>query len=105
MTSPIASKGNIMEHEERVRTARRRAGRKFGFLVHLTVFIAVNALLFFINQQTTPGISWFALPLGGWVIGLSIHGLVAYLSGSGLRERMVEDELRKLESRHVPGAR
>lgn len=94
-----------MEHDQLVRLARRRAGAKFGFLVHLTVFIAVNALLFVINQRTTPGVSWFAFPLGGWAIGLSIHGLAVYLSGTGLRERMVEDELRKLESRRAPGAR
>lgn len=94
-----------MEHEELMRIARRRAGMKFGFFIHLTVFIAVNALLFVVNQQTTPGFSWFAFPLGGWAIGLSIHGLAVYLSGSGLRERMVEDELRKLEARPGPGAR
>ena len=94
-----------MEHEELIRIARRRAGMKFGFFIHLTVFIAVNALLYVINRQTTPGFSWFAFPLGGWAIGLSIHGLAVYLSGSGLRERMVEDELRKLESRRGPGAR
>jgi uncharacterized membrane protein len=94
-----------MEHAERVRIARRRAGMKFGFFIHLTVFIAVNAVLFVINQQTTPGYSWFAFPLGGWAIGLSIHGLAVYLSGSGLRERMVEDELRKLEPRRDAGAR
>ena len=101
----MTSKGNIMEHEQLVRLAGRRAGRKFGFFIHLTVFIAVNALLFIINQQTNPGFSWFAFPLGGWAIGLSIHGLAVYLSGSGLRERMVEDELRRLESRRAPGAR
>ena len=101
----MTSKGNIMEHEQLVRLARRRAGMKFGFFIHLTVFIAVNALLFIINQQTTPGFSWFAFPLGGWAIGLSVHGLAVYLSGSGLRERMVEDELRKLESRGDAGAR
>jgi hypothetical protein len=94
-----------MEHEDPVRIARRRAGKKFRFFIHLTVFIAVNALLFVINQRTTPGFSWFAFPLGGWAIGLSIHGLAVYLSGSGVRERMVEDELRKLESRRAPGAR
>ena len=94
-----------MEHEELIRIARRRAGMKFGFFIHLTVFIAVNTLLFVVNQQTTPGFSWFAFPLGGWAVGLSIHGLAVYLSGSGLRERMVEDELRKLESRRGPGAR
>jgi len=94
-----------VEHEERIKTARRRAGMKFGFLIHLTVFVAVNALLFVINQRTTPGYAWFPFPLGGWAIGLSIHGLAVYLSGSGLRERRVEDELRKLEARHDPGAR
>lgn len=94
-----------MDHEERIRIARRRAGMKLGFLIHLTVFIAVNTLLYLINQQTTPGYAWFPFPLGGWAIGLSIHGLAVYLSGSGLRERMVEGELRKLESRHTPGAR
>ena len=92
-----------MEHEQLVRIARRRAGMKFGFFIHLTVFIAVNALLFVINQRATPGFSWFAFPLGGWAIGLSIHGLAVYLSSSGLRERMVEDELRKLELRRAPG--
>jgi len=94
-----------MEHEELIRIARRRAGMKFGIFIHLKVFIAVNTLLFVVNQQTTPGFSWFAFPLGGWAIGLSIHGLAVYLSGSGLRERMVEDELRKLEARRSPGAR
>lgn len=94
-----------MEHQELIRIARRRAGMKYGFFIHLTVFIAVNALLFVINQQTTPGFSWFAFPLGGWAIGLCIHGLAVYLSGSGLRERMVEDELRKLELRRGSGAR
>ena len=94
-----------MEHEELVRIARRRAGKKFGFFIHLMVFIAVNTLLYVINQQTTPGHAWFAFPLGGWAIGLTIHGLAVYLSGSGLRERMIEDEMRKLESRRAPGAR
>jgi hypothetical protein len=94
-----------VEHEELVRIARRRAGMKFGFFVHLAVFIAVNALLFVINQRTMPGFAWFPFPLGGWAIGLSIHGLAVYLSGSGLRERLVEDELRKLELRRNAGAR
>jgi hypothetical protein len=94
-----------MEREQLVRIARRRAGMKFGFIIHLAVFIAVNALLFVVNQRTTPGFPWFAFPLGGWAVGLSMHGLAVYLSGSGLRERMMEDELRKLESRRDAGAR
>lgn len=80
-----------------LRIARRRAAAKFGFLIHLTVFAAVNGLLYAINQRTTPGLSWFAFPLGGWAIGLAIHGLATFLSVSGLRERLVADELARLE--------
>ena len=94
-----------MEQEELLRIARRRVGRKFGFFIHLAVFIAVNVMLYAINRQTTPAFSWYAFPLGGWTIGLCIHGLTVYLSNSGLRERMIEDELRKLKSRADPGAR
>ena len=94
-----------MDHEQLARTARRRAGMKFGFFIHLAVFVAVNTLLFVVNQRTAPGFSWFAFPLGGWAIGVGVHGLAVYLSLSGLRERMVESELRKLESRRGAGAR
>ena len=94
-----------MEREQMQRIARCRAGAKFGFFIHLTVFVAVNTLLFLINQRTTPELSWFTFPLGGWAVGLSIHGLAVYLSASGLRERMIERELRRLESRRDAGAR
>lgn len=94
-----------MEREQLIRIARRRAGMKFGFLVHLGVFVAVNALLYAINQRATPGFSWFTFPLGGWAVGLSIHGLAVYFNCSGARERMVETELRKLEARGDRGVR
>ncbi len=44
-----------------------------AILIHLAVFVAVNAMLYFINQRTTPGITWFTFALGGWAIGLAIH--------------------------------
>ena len=93
-----------MKNEDIVRTARRRANAKFGFLIHLMVFVAVNAVLFFINQRATPEIRWFAFPLGGWTLGLAIHGLVVFLGGTGLREKMIDNELKKLQARCAPGA-
>ena len=93
-----------MEQQDLVRIARRRAAVKFGFMIHLTVFACVNGFLYFINQRTTPGVAWFAFPLGGWAIGLAIHGLVVFLSGSGLRERMIDAELRRLQASRGPGA-
>lgn len=94
-----------MEQHDLARIARRRAGAKFGFMIHLTVFVCVNAFLYFINQRTTPGVAWFAFPLGGWAIGLAIHGLVVLLAGSGLRQRMIDTELRRLQADRGPGAR
>ena len=93
-----------MQDEKLLRTARRRASAKLGFQIHLAVFIAVNAMLFFINQRTTPEIGWFAFPLSGWAIGLAIHALVVCLGGSGLREKMIDIELKKLQARRTPGA-
>jgi len=93
-----------MEHEERLRIARRRAGAKFGLLIHLTVFIAVNTLLFALDQRAAPGVHRQLFPLGGWAIGLAIHGLAVFLSGSEMRERMIEHELRKLDMRPTPGS-
>ena len=94
-----------MEHDDLLRIARRRARAKFGFFIHLAVFTIVNVMLYFVNQRTTPDFAWFPYPLGGWAIGVTIHGLAVYMSGSGLRERMVDNELRKLQDRHGPGAR
>jgi len=93
-----------MEQQDLLRIARRRAAAKFGFMIHLTAFAAVNAMLYFINQSTSPGVSWFAFPLGGWSLGLAIHGLVVFASASGLRERMVEGELKKLRASVGPAA-
>ena len=85
-----------MEHDEQLRIARRRASLKFGFLAHLAIFVAINLALYAANRFTMPGFSWYPFPLGGWAVGLAIHGLAVFLTTSGLRERMVERELRKL---------
>ena len=91
-----------MEREQQLRIARRRAGVKYGFFIHLAVFTAVNTLLYLVNQRMTPEIQWHLFPLGGWALGLAIHGLAVFLSGSGLRERMVEAEMRKLDDKRGP---
>ena len=87
-----------MDRNEMERLAHRRAKRKMGFIIHATVFVLVNAALFAINQQFTPQYTWSFWPLGGWAIGLAIHGLVVYgfASGGSISRRLIEAELRKL---------
>lgn len=83
-----------------LKLARKRVGMKLGFLMHLAVFVLVNAGLWFIAQVTGSG-PWHRFPLWGWGLGLAIHGIVVLiaLSGGGLRERMIADEYEALKRR------
>ena len=91
-----------MNPDQRLATARRRANAKFGFLIHLAAFVAVNALLLMINLGTTPHTRWFPFPLGGWALGLTLHGLAVFWPCAGLREKLLEHELRRIDRRDVP---
>jgi len=50
-----------------------------GFVIHLAAFIAVNAVLIFINLTRDPSDLWFVWPLFGWGIGIGAHGLALFL--------------------------
>lgn len=75
--------------------ARRRAGARMGFRIHLLSFLAVNAVLAAIALSR--GQFWFVWPLLGWGMGLVAHGLsLAWSMGSGY-QRMVDQELARLQ--------
>jgi hypothetical protein len=76
--------------------ARRRAGARLGFCIHLGVFVVVMIVLIIINLSLTPGYKWFVWPLLGWGIGLLGHAAGIFYFPSALR-RMTEQELRKID--------
>jgi hypothetical protein len=82
------------------RQARKRVEMKMGFLVHLTVFACVNGGLFLLSNLHE-GARWTSVPLWGWGLGLAIHGAVTLISlqGQGLRERLMDAELKTLRER------
>ncbi len=82
------------------RRARRRVGLKTGFLVHLCVYVLVNAGLMLLALGRG-GPTWQLYPLAGWGLGLAIHGLVTFiaLNGDGVRERMLAAEIERLQGR------
>ena len=85
MRSPACA--DPVEHE-----ARRIAGRKFGFLVHATVYALVNlALAVSATLAGRPMLA--AVPLAGWGLGLLIHGLAAFGPLGALRRHLVEREI------------
>ena len=52
--------------------------RKRSFLVHLFVYVAVNALLIVVNLLYSPGHYWFLFPLIGWGLLLGAHAYIAF---------------------------
>ena len=84
------------------RLARKRAGMRMGWLVHATVFIAVNLLL--AGLSAASGRHWAIFPFLGWGLGLAIHGAVVFLvaGGFGLHERLVQQERNRLNLQRDP---
>lgn len=68
----------------------RTADEKKGFLIHLVVYVLINAMLIAINFLYSPDDIWFFYPLLGWGIGITVHYLRAV--------RWVESELNKKEA-------
>jgi hypothetical protein len=87
-----------LSDDEIHRLAKSRVDRKIGFYVHLLVFVLVNLGLYVINSWFGGG-RWHVWPLGWWGLGLIIHGVVTFLSlsGDGLRERMLAQEVDRLK--------
>lgn len=90
------SRHKIVDHSIEAR-AERRVRRKMGFLIHLTVFVAVNGGLYAINAMTGEA-RWAHFPLLGWGLGLAIHGLVTWISlqGESARRGLVAREIESL---------
>ena len=76
-----AYRGVVSEEEKRV------------FLIHLVVYVLVNAMLIAINFIYSPEAIWFFYPLIGWGIGISIH----YLSGVRWIQKELEEKEAKAE--------
>ncbi|MEC2491124.1 2TM domain-containing protein [Bacillus cereus] len=75
-----------MERDENYLRAKKRVENLKAFYIHLTVYILVNLMLFFINISSDSSKLWFLYPLGGWGIGIVIHGLTTFPFGIFVKE-------------------
>lgn len=87
-----------MTDDDLLQRARKRVKLKMGFYIHLGVYVAVNGGLALLMMMRGGSAAWQAGPLLGWGLGLTVHGIVTFLNlqGDGLRDRMVEAELKRL---------
>ncbi|EJQ45799.1 hypothetical protein IEE_02177 [Bacillus cereus BAG5X1-1] len=87
-----------MERDEIYLRAKKRMENLKAFYIHLTVYILVNLMLFFINISSDSSKLWFLYPLGGWGIGIVIHGLTTFpfgIFGKEWEERKIKKYMEK----------
>jgi hypothetical protein len=77
-----------------------RLAERRGFLIHLGVYLAVNAALMGVWFMTGGGVSaWPLWATLGWGIGVAIHGLIMAMGHRQPDETRVHTEIDRLESR------
>ena len=96
MNTPLAP-------EELDRLARKRGSAKLGWYTHASLYLVINHGMFAMSTSGFGSRSWSPFPLFGWGLGLALHGISVFLpgAGSGLRERMVQQEREKLHRQLV----
>src|SRR5215472_9237995 len=83
-----------------VKSLRRRQWH--GFFAHLVPYVLVNALLVFLNVETS-SFPWSVIPLLAWGVGLSSHLLAVALADETKLRRRVEHARER--ARHQAGRR
>ncbi|MBD7945559.1 2TM domain-containing protein [Psychrobacillus sp. FSL K6-2684] len=87
-----------MEQDEIYLRAKKKVENLKSFYIHLTVYVLVNLMLFLINIISDPSYLWFLYPLGGWGIGVAIHGFTTLSLGklgAEWEERKIKEYIEK----------
>lgn len=95
-----------MSDPEIIEKAKKRVQDKKDFYGHLTAFIMVGSMLFFINLFTDPETWWFVFPMFGWSFGLLAHYLSVFggpnFKGKGWEESEMKKEIQRLKKEKYP---
>ncbi len=81
--------------------AEKRAEEKVSFFTHLSIYIAVNALLiaiWWVNGGSEGLFPWFIFPLFGWGIGIVAHFIGAFVE-TGFADKLAEKEYQRLKNK------
>lgn len=89
----------MAKNEKNYERAKDRVEKKIGFMIHVGIFVIVNAGLITLNLTRSPEKIWFIWPLVGWGAGLLLHAIKVFGSGSATnwKEKMIEKEQSKLD--------
>jgi hypothetical protein len=59
---------------------------KIGFAYHLAAYIAINAILIWINLDVYPQYFWAKWPLAGWTVAILFHGFSVFAASIKARK-------------------
>jgi hypothetical protein len=80
--------------------AKKRVQTRMGFIIHLTMYLAMNVGFIAIWYLTGRGYPWFMWPAIGWGIGIIAHGAALLVGpGSATEKRAIDRELQRLQAR------
>ncbi len=77
--------------EELMALARKRAEEKLGFYIHLSIYLAINAMLILIWWFVAgDGLPWVLFILGFWGVGILAHFIGVFMGADRLTQREYE---------------
>lgn len=79
--------------EDQRQQAIRRIRAKREFWVHLSVYLAVNALLVLIWAMTSAAYFWPVWPMLGWGIAIVVHAVRVFGGSAEVSEARIEREM------------
>jgi signal transduction histidine kinase len=95
----LARRRDLSPGERRLRDARRRAARKFGFIAHLVPYTMTCLFI-----TAVAGIRAGMIVAFAWGIGVALHGFFALVSPD-LRRRLLEAEVERSQREDDPSSR
>jgi len=92
----------MLTDEELREQAVKRIEARRGFLVHLGIYLIVNAILAVTWLMSGGGYYWPMWTAFGWGIGVLFHGFAVFVSQREPTEARIEREVAKMGG-HTPG--
>jgi len=94
---PVTAGKISAESPEAYKRAEKRVKAKLRFYKHLIFFLFVNSFLLLINLLTSTRHLWFKWPLLVFSVLLALHAIKLFVfhESSPIRERMLEEEIRR----------
>jgi len=87
----------MQSDEELRRAARTRAEEKVRFYTHLSFYVGVNAVLVAIWWFSGAGFPWPLIVIILWGIGVVTHAVRVFTAGTGMTDRMAQQEYERLK--------